>query len=698
MNANDTIRLLILNDSRDEAERLISMLRNSGRPSRAQHVESEEVLAKLLQEQTWDLLIGLDNTVNLSPAVSLKQIKRLGKDIPVILLTDEEGTQPVVEGLKIGASDVVRLDEDQHLLLVIARELANRQQRQQRRISDRRFKEAERRSQNLLDSSRDAIAYVQDGMCLYANESFAERFGYTDKDDIECMSLIDMVAKDDQAKVKDFLKDFTLKGEDAENSRLEFQGVSAEGNPVSLAVDVCQAIYDEESCIQFVSRANRNANSEELEEQIHLIKQQDLVTGLFNRQHFIEKLRTTVATINHMTHSLLVVEIDNFEAVQSSMGMAGTDLVLGDLGSALRAYFETEDIIARFADDAFAVLIQGTTADISVEKAQKLCQTIEDHMVEVNGKTLHVTLSVGVALINETTSSVEVVIDQAMAAVNSVREAHGSDGVGNGAILFEPEQSDSEAHAANIGQLVQSAIKSNRFRLLYQPIISLRGSEDEYYEVLLRMLDDDKQEVSPDDFLGAAAEMGAIIKIDRWVILESIKQLAEHRARDNKTRLIVNLSRQSLCDESLLPWLAVAFKTAKLSPDSLVFQVAEDDVTSHLTAGKVFADGVRAMSGQMSLSRFGCALNPFKTLDHVDVEFVKVDGSFTRDIQDNNENPETLTALIQQLHERDKTTVVPFVENASVLSTLWQAGVHYIQGHYLQAPAGEMSYDFDTES
>jgi len=187
MNPNDTIRLLILNDSRSEAERLISMLNNAGRPNRAQHVESEEALIKLLENQAWDLLIGHDQTTNLISQNAIRQIKRLGKDVPVILLSDDETSQAIVDGLKQGASDVIRLDDDQHLLLVISRELVNREHRIERRRADRRLKETERRSQQLLDSSRDAIAYVQDGMYLYANQSFAERFGYEDVDDIECM-------------------------------------------------------------------------------------------------------------------------------------------------------------------------------------------------------------------------------------------------------------------------------------------------------------------------------------------------------------------------------------------------------------------------------------------------------------------------------------------------------------------------------
>lgn len=112
----------------------------------------------------------------------------------------------------------------------------------------------------------------------------------------------------------------------------------------------------------------------------------------------------------------------------------------------------------------------------------------------------------------------------------------------------------------------------------------------------------------------------------------------------------------------------------------------------------MFVAAMEKVGCTTSISNFGCSLNPLNTIKHVSSNYVKVDGSFTLDIQNNNESPETLTNLLRDLHAENKITIVPFVENASVLSTLWQAGVHYIQGHYLQAPASDMSYDFSMDS
>ena len=695
MNANDTIRLLILNNSRAEAERLISMLHNAGRPSRAQHVESEDALVKLLEEQTWDLLIAHDQTTNVTPQTAIKHIRRLSKDVPVILQNDDEFLA-VIEGMKLGAADVVRLDDDQHLLLVMQREMNNREERQAKRLADRRFREAERRSQQLLDSSRDAIAYVQDGLYLYANQSFAELFGYEDKDDIDCMPIMDMVDDKDQDTLKTFLKDFTFKGLDAESTKLAFRGLKQDGTAAPISLEVSHVTYDEEPCIQFLARANRvDLNNDVLEAQIKQIKWQDVVTGLYNRQYMIDHLEKIIDNVTEKDNlSLLYVDLDNFiERAQSTLGVAAADMALSDLASLLREKNNTTDIIARFGDTAFTVLVPNIRADAAVNRAKQLCKAIEEHIIDIDNKTLQLTASIGVSLINDNTTNANKVIEQAINAMEKVRNANG-----NSAQLFEPEMSADERDQKNIASDLQHALDNDRFRLLFQPIISLRGSEEEYYEVYLRMINDNNEEISPSRFIETASSIGASIKIDRWVILESIKMLSQHRAKGNKTKLILNLSKDSLCDESLVPWLGVAFKAAKLSSDAIVFQTNEVDVTNHLNAAKAFAEGLQKLKTFMSISNFGCSLNPFNTLKHVPASIIKIDGSFTMDIQNNKESPETLIHLIEQLHGENKITIVPFVENASVLSTLWQAGAHYIQGHYLQEPTQNMSYDFNMET
>ncbi|RYZ89603.1 MAG: EAL domain-containing protein, partial [Moraxellaceae bacterium] len=493
---------------------------------------------------------------------------------------------------------------------------------------------------------------------LYANESFAEIFGYGDREEIECLPIMDMVADEAQNKLKNFLKEFTLKGEDVGASQLAFMGVKQDGTPTSINLEVSHVTYDEEPCMQFLARSSRSsepsANTEQFEAQIKQIKSQDLVTGLYNRQHVLQHIEHVIGQIeDQQSQSVLYIELDGFsERVASAFGVAGSDLVLGDVSALLREKVNTIDTLARFGDSSFILVIPNIKADAAVNRAQQICKALENHIIEIDSKTLQLTCSIGISIINETSTNAGTVIEQARSAMEKVVAEQG-----NNARLFEPDISK-ENKVRDVAAEVQYALDNEKFRLLFQPIISLRGSEEEYYEVYLRMINDQGNDYAPDDFLEAASKINISIKIDRWVILESIKMLSQHRAKGNKTKLIVNMGRQSLCDETLLPWLTVAFKAAKLTPDAITFQVSEVDVTNHLNAAKNFAEGLQKMKTQMSISNFGCSLTPFNALKHVQATIIKIDGSFTTDIQHKNESSGALIQLIESLHTENKITIV----------------------------------------
>lgn len=695
--SNSATRLLILNDSRSEAERLISMLHNAGRPVRAQHIESIEVLDKLLQEKVWDLMIGAESTTSVSPSDAIKLIKRLNKDIPVILQADEDGPQTIVKGMKLGAVDVVTIDEDQHLLYVIQRELTNRTEREKRRFSERRFNEISRRNQQLLDSSRDAIAFVQDGMFLYANDSFSELLEYETRDDLECMPVIDIVSEKHQGDVKKFLKDFMIKGSDVDATELKFTALLQDDSDKPIKIEVRKTNYEEEACIQFLVRA-KTVGSEELEAQLEEIKNKDIASGLFNKNYLIEVLEKTVdaAVSKQYNSALFHIGVENFlETIQKKLGVSSVDAVIGSIATFTQSLTKKEETLCRFGEDSMILVVPKISATKALERAEAFCQELRDHIVDIEGATIQFNYHIGVSLVAEATANSDIPIDHAVKALELVRTVAKKDAAVV-AKIYEPESKKQTKH--DIESMVQTALSSGRFKLLFQPILSLRGSNREHYEVLMRMVDSEGNQISPNEFLSTAAKIGATTKLDRWVILESIKILSAHRAKGNNTQLIVNLSRESMLDATLPPWLAVAFKAASLPTDSVVFQLQEIDINDHLNVASTFTQQLKDIGCECSISHFGCTLNPFNALKNIQVSYVKVDGSFTQDLQNTSNDEQSLNELVSELHQSDKITIVPFVENAGVLSKLWQSGVHYIQGYYLQEPSDEMDYDFDMES
>jgi diguanylate cyclase (GGDEF)-like protein/PAS domain S-box-containing protein len=680
-----TIRLLILEDSQNEAERLVSLFRNAGQATRVHRLTSSDDLAEALK-QTWDLLINAPQSENLDPSEAISAIRRQAKDIPIIQLTAANDAEAITEALMLGAQDALPQGEDEWLLLVANRELANLEERRARRSAEVALREAEKRCQLLLDSSVDAIAYVHDGMHIYANRAYLELFGYEDVEDLEGMPMIDLISGSDQSTFKAFLKNYqTLEG----SAELACGGIRADGETLKMRMHFSPAAYDGEPCIQVVIRAeNDSAELQKLRE----ISTQDPVTGLLNRNSFLDVMDAAVErSVNAgQAASLAYIRVDRFAALQADIGLTDSDQLLNQLATLLRGHFPVETQLARFADDVFTALQPGVAPLQTEPELRKLLSKVEGHLLDVGGRTVQTTFSIGVAGLDEKTAKAQDAIERAHRCADELSD-------GNALKIYDP--ADELAAAANRGDIaamLKQALENNSFRLLFQPIISLRGDSFEHYEVLLRLLDPQGAEVPPNEFLSTAADVGLSTKIDRWVILNSIKLLAEHRTKGHRTRLFLHLSAASLQDPSLLSWLGVVLKASRLPGDSLVFELGEADAVAYLRQAKALTQGLAALGCHIALAQFGCVLNPVNTLKHLEAGFIKVDGSYTQDLT-RQENQEALKTLLADLHAQQKQSIVPFVESATVLATLWQAGVSYIQGHYLQGPSQSMDYDFSSD-
>ena len=248
------IRLLILDDSLNNAERIVSVLRNAGHATRAHRITSVEDLQECLQ-QNWDLCIATPETSFMSAQQAFGLIGP-DRDIPFILQVAEPGTDTLVEALRSGMKDVIPANSDPLLTLVAQRELASLAARRHQRIAEQALREAEKRCQLLLDSSVDAIAYVHDGMHIYANESYLSRFGYADIQDIICIPFIDLVEEQDREVLKTTLSHVQQNPARDTNgdteSVFEMNGQCVDGQLFHGRFFLRPTVYEGENCLQVV--------------------------------------------------------------------------------------------------------------------------------------------------------------------------------------------------------------------------------------------------------------------------------------------------------------------------------------------------------------------------------------------------------------------------------------------------------------
>ncbi len=689
MSTQSPVRLLILDNSQNRAEELIVMLRNSGRATRAQHVESHESLQSLLKNKSWDLFLSRPEANDVTAEQAIALIKEFEKDVPFILLVGNNDVESITAGLQMGATDVALEDDEERLRLIINRELENLENRRARRRAELELKEAERRCQLLLESSKAAISYVHDGMHIFANSVYCEFFGFDSFEDLEIVPLIDLIVPDDQANFKSFLKSFR----EQEEASAEYNCVHNDGSAIQVQMTLSRAQYDGEPCTQVILRPK--VDEKEIESRLEELSYQDQLTGLPNRRKFIELLDIAVerAVEDNDLSIVFYIVLDKFEDTVTQSGIADADLIIREVASLISSKLDESHLLARFGDDVFTLLYPGSNADKAGELAEDIRKTIESKLIEVAGKTYQLTLSIGLAQITETSNSAQ--------TISRSREAISETSNGNCIAVYRSEtpavQQEKSSAQDDFRELVVSAFDKGRLKLLFQPIISLHGDDDEQFEVLLRLLDDEDNELTPDKFLDIVHEENLSIKLDRWVILQSIKLLAAHRSEGSLARLFINVTHLTIADDTFLPWVNVALKAARLPIDAVIFQFHESDAITYMKQAGIFTKGLKELHCKASINHFGCSLNPFNTLKHISVDYVKLDGSFAHDIDSDEEKRQELMDTITSLQAKGILTAISGVESPQVLSTLWEAGLNFIQGHYLSVPLETMDYDFASE-
>ncbi len=684
--SNEAIRLLILHDSQDDAEQLINELRNFGHATRAHQIEDEEDLLDVLNGGVWDLFLSRPETDQLNVTTALLHLKKLDKDIPLIILSDDNESETITNGLKAGAKDVVPTNERERLKLVVTRELNNLYDRRVRHQSEQALEEVEKRCSLLLGSSRDAITYVHEGMHIYANDAYIEMFGYEDSDDIEGLPIMDMIAGQDKDKFKDFLRNYN---NDGGTSDFTCHGITTESEEINLNMNFSPASYDGEPCTQIILMLDKE--DEELAEKLKELSSQDITTGLYHRTYFIDVLDQHISNIaKSKPGALHYINIDNFAQTQT-IGVGGKDMLTKQIADLLKSVAPEPNIISRFSDDVFALHQPNAETDNATKLAETVRQAVEGNIFNIENLTLQLTATIGIAPIEKTNTP-----PSSAGLINRAHEAADLALQNNKENSVEVYIQQSNDESASLTSRIEKSLSDGSLKLLFQPIISLRGETLELYEALLRMIDEEGNLVSAGEFLSTADEAGLSEKIDRWVIIEATKVLSKHIANDHETRMFVNITNKSLQNDEFLPWLEKVFKAADIPNNSVIFQLAENDVNSYLDLTKTFTKSLNKIGSSFTISRFGDTSNPFNTLKHVQPEFLKLHPKFLDTLEEEGEK-EKLKEFIGYAQKFDLKTIVPFVESAALLSTLWPLGANFVQGHYLQPPSEKMDYEFSED-
>ncbi|MEE4249587.1 MAG: EAL domain-containing protein [Alcanivoracaceae bacterium] len=678
------VRLLIVHDSQDDAEQLMNLLRNAGKVTRAEIALSEDEFIRAVKSGSWELIVCRPEVAGCSYQKILAHLHRLGKALPMIVLVDALTPDVMAEALGAGARMVAPVSQRDLLMLVIDRQIEYLSLRKELQHSQLALHDAEKRLSVLMDQSRDAIAYVVDGMHIHANDVYLEKFGYASSDDLAGMPIMDMVSASDHEKLKKLLR--SRAQNENQTNELECRGVGPDGKEFDAVFIFSASTYDGEACTQIVIRA-AEVDESALQEKLQEMSQIDQVTGLYNRGWFLDQVDSALANAvrTGQMYAVSLIRIDDFETHQSAVGLDGADELLRQLAALIRKNAGADARISRIDGEDFAVLNTVNDREDAGEWAEKIRAGIEKMMPAVASRTLQVTASVGVAFVTDDTRSAQTAVNKALECC--VRARDESKGKGNTVYVHSPMDDVEAGSAEAVALVLREALEKGALALQYQAIMNLEDDSRHFFEVFVHLPQADGSILQPAQFMPVAGELGMAGKIDRWVVLNAIKAAA---AQQQAVSVLINLSGYSLQDNGFADWVGKAIKAAKIPGNQVVFQFAEVDINNHLKQAADFAGKVQPLGCGVSVSRFAGAQDPLKLFTHVPVNMVKFDGSYTQDLA-NKESKDKFAKLIAEVSGKGKQVMVGFVEAASQMQTLWtMGGVSYLQGFYMQPPVGRI--------
>ncbi|MCU0807269.1 MAG: EAL domain-containing protein [Candidatus Contendobacter sp.] len=418
----------------------------------------------------------------------------------------------------------------------------------------------------------------------------------------------------------------------------------------------------------------------------------DPVSRLFNRRRYLILLERALETLGLTTQSLAVVFItlDNLRSIRDSAGVATADEVVGQAAKRLRQVLNPDQPAARFSDAILTVLVPNLLEEPLLALVRRIRDTLETGFYKVGEQAMLLRTSVGIALATDHSQDHLMLIQRADSACGLARESKGERIVLQKSELVGKSNQEASSRARVLDQ-VREIIEHERLWLVFQPIATMRGDNNERYEPLLRLRGSDGQELVPGSVFGVVYnhELGRML--DRWVIERMLDLL---RQRQTMTTAFIKILPVTLQDRTLSGWLRERLEQTGVEAQRLVFEVAEATAERSLRDMFGFLGGIKMLGCGFCLDRFGRGADSLSLLKNLGADYVKLDMHFVDGIARDSKKQAQLRELVSSLEMLGVIPIVGGVEDVKTMPILWSLGVDLIQGFFLQHPSREMSYDF----
>jgi diguanylate cyclase (GGDEF)-like protein/PAS domain S-box-containing protein len=425
-----------------------------------------------------------------------------------------------------------------------------------------------------------------------------------------------------------------------------------------------------------------------MEREMMWLARHDPLTGLINRREFEKRLQQCLVSAReeNREHSLFYLDLDEFKVVNDTCGHLAGDEMLKQVTALLRSHLRKGDTLARLGGDEFGVLLEDTTQEDAREIGNHLRLAVKRFRFAWQERIFEIGVSIGLVPLTQDSLDIAQVLSAADAACYVAKEG--------GRNRIHEYQPDDSAVAERYGEMqwihrIHKAFAEHRFCLYFQPIVPLlpRGGQPPLCEIFIRMIDEEGRIATPGAFIPAAERYHLIASIDRWVVHAAFVALAcRALSHGDDTCFAINLSGQSLGDDAFLEFVLEEIEVTGVSPSRIYFEITETAAVGNLTQAVRFIAALKALGCRFVLDDFGSGLSSFAYLKNLNVDFLKIDGAFVRDMLTSS----VQRALVESIHQIGQVmgirTIAESVENRETLDLLLEIGVDYAQGYGIAMP------------
>ena len=420
------------------------------------------------------------------------------------------------------------------------------------------------------------------------------------------------------------------------------------------------------------------------ERQLRDLVDHDHLTGLLNRRGLENAVRKATEEVSsRVACAIAHIDIDRFKLFNDLHGFGTGDLLLQQVARRISNVSRSRDSVARVAD-SFVVVLHDCSESAAASAMERVREAITAERFDIDGKALNVTVSIGVVALDQSMGYADVTAAAARAC--SEAKARGR----NCVVRLNEHDVTLRSHLEELRVVadLQQRIPTDRYFLEFQPIVALQSPQSSLsYEVLIRMRAEDGSVLPPSRFIGAAERHGLMSQIDRWVLRSTLEWLDIHpEHRDRLAFATINLSGASLNDKRFVDDAFALMAEHPLSVAKLCFEITESVALHDISSTRRFADRVRLHGSKLALDDFGAGYTSFNYLKEIPADFIKIDGSFVKDINRNPANFSITRTIVELTHELGMRSIAEWAETPDTIASLIDLDVDFAQGFGLVRP------------